>query len=475
MFVALPAAPAAARTRRAVVRATADGYVRADRRAASFGHLGTLVVGGRPRARAYLRFRVPGAKRMAVARASPLVYVRHGPRDSLRAARTSGRAWTESGLTWRRAPALRPAVAVSRPSGKHWARIDVTALVHRGGRLDLALTSSGRGSVLASRETGSRQAPRLSLRTFRDTQPRFPIRTAFYSTAYPESWSAPGLDPATHFSPGLGLYDSRSRTLLGKHLRAIAYAGLSGGLAEWLGPRAPSDVRLTGLLKATRAIHSRLLFGAQVPAATGGAANVAEAAEVLAYLDRTRGRDSAFLRVGGRPVVFVSPGLDRPCTTARRWVRANAAVGTYLLLEAFPNYRSCAVRPRGWYGPGTRQPPAAAGDRTYTIRPGFFDAGERQPQLIRDLGRWYSDVRRMRASRARWQLVDSFNGWRAGTAVGAGGRMGGRGGVGQRRGRRRSRGGAGVATACTSMRPAPAASRPPAGRVAIPRLGPQET
>jgi acid phosphatase type 7 len=67
-----------------------------------------------------------------------------------------------------------------------------------------------------------------------------------------------------------------------------------------------------------------------------------------------------------------------------------------------------------WYHRPTGASTAAVGRSSYTIAPAALTSN---PQLVRDLARWYADVRGMVSSRARWQLVSSFNGWADGGAV----------------------------------------------------------
>jgi hypothetical protein len=172
-------------------------------------------------------------------------------------------------------------------------------------------------------------------------------------------------------------------------------------------------VRLTVLQGATR---SGFRWAAEARGEVARDPPGGRIVRALVSLDALRGRHRAYLRVRGRPVVFVPLGRDDGCAEARRWVQANASVGVHLVLQTFAGYRSCRARASGWYGRGSARASERAGD-SFTIRPGVFDAGEDQPRLPRDLSRWYADVRAMVASRARWQLVSSFNGWAEGTAV----------------------------------------------------------
>jgi hypothetical protein len=54
---------------------------------------------------------------------------------------------------------------------------------------------------------------------------------------------------------------------------------------------------------------------------------------------------------------------------------------------------------------------------SYTISPGFWKATEPSPRLSRNVEQWQEAVRRMTASKARFQLISTFNEWGEGTAV----------------------------------------------------------
>jgi hypothetical protein len=219
---ALAFAPGAdARPRQLSLRPGLDASVRADAPRARLGRLGLLRVDGRPRARALLRFRVPGLRGRVVGRASVRLYVWRGARRGIRAGATRKTRWSERRVSWLRAPAPLAPVASSVPAGGRWVSIDVTPLVH-GGVVDLALTSAGaRASVIASREA-RRFAPRLLVRHLADRQPRFPIRAAFYSTAFPEAWSERG----ARYHPSQGRYETASKQTVGAHLRAMRWGGV---------------------------------------------------------------------------------------------------------------------------------------------------------------------------------------------------------------------------------------------------------
>jgi hypothetical protein len=99
-----------------------------------------------------------------------------------------------------------------------------------------------------------------------------------------------------------------------------------------------------------------------------------------------------------------------------RWKLANSTVKAFIVLKVFPGYRDCPRQPNSWH----QYSPAVAADHqegySYAISPGFWKKGD-SVRLARDLIRWRRNVRAMVASRARWQLITTFNEWGEGTSV----------------------------------------------------------
>jgi hypothetical protein len=145
--------------------------------------------------------------------------------------------------------------------------------------------------------------------------------------------------------------------------------------------------------------------------------SVSQITSDLTYLRDHYGRDPSYLRVNGHFVVFVYTGGLDSCSTVDRWKQANAGIGAYIVLKVFTGYSGCANQPNGWH----QYAPAVAEDSrpgySYTISPGFNKPGESGPRLVRDVARWYGNVRNMIASAAPWQLVTTFSEWGEGTSV----------------------------------------------------------
>jgi hypothetical protein len=390
-----------------VVRADADAYVSRSSPQRNFGRTHVLRVG--PSVRAYMRLRVPGLS-PSIAVAQLRVWVRR-PSAGFEVASTRGR-WQESTITYRNAPVPRGRAIASGPiAGAGWETVDVTPLVRRG-RQTLVLESDGvNATTVASRETGP-HAPQLRL-VAGGKQPTAPIRAAFFYDWFPEAWRQAGLYPFTHYSPSRGFYDSGNRAVIASQIDAMRYAHLDAAIVSWWGRGSRSDARLPKLLAAAPPDFHWAVYYEQEGLTDPSSSAIRRD---LLYL-RTRAASSpGYLRIHGRFVVFVYAQPSDGCAMARRWKAANT-VGAYVVLKVFPGYRGCPAQPDGWHQYSPAQAEDNQGPYSFSISPGFFKASEGTSRLPRDPATWTRAAKAMVASRARFQLVTTFNEWGEGTAI----------------------------------------------------------
>jgi hypothetical protein len=170
-------------------------------------------------------------------------------------------------------------------------------------------------------------------------------------------------------------------------------------------------------MSETRKLGSALRWAPYYEEESLGDPSSAKLANDLAYIKSHYVSDPAYLRGGGRPVIFAfSTGSDG-CGMVDRWKAANAGNDFYIVLKVFNGYRNCANQPSNWH----QYAPAKSSDQqsghSYAISPGFNKANESGARLGRDVARFQQDVRNMVASGEPWQLVTTFNEWGEGTAV----------------------------------------------------------
>jgi hypothetical protein len=412
-------APSPALASQQTVVPSADATVTSAYPARNTGGALTLRVDASPTVRSYLRFRVP-ALDGTLTRATLQIAAKSRSSAGFRVNAVSSNAWTESGITYQTAPVPGALVGSSGPvSSGQWASVDVTGAVSGSSDVSFALTGASATAIaLASRE--STQPPRLVLETApsapppaADPQPAFPIRAAFFYPWYPETWTVNGT--YTHYHPALGYYSSVDQSVIASQIRALEYAKIQAAISSWWGPGTRSDTRLPLLLSAT-AGHP-LRWAIYYENESTGDPSASQIAYDLQYVESHYGSDPSYLRVGGRPVVFVYADAVDGCGMVDRWRKGNAAANAYVVLKVFNGYRLCAGQPDSWHQYGPASAASNQAGYSYSISPGFWRADEASPRLARDLVRWRQNVRDMVASSAPWQLVTTFNEWGEGTAV----------------------------------------------------------
>jgi hypothetical protein len=155
------ASPASSSSTASSFVAQADGYVSAAAPRTSYGRGRTLLLRSKPRAWAYLRFRVGGLAG-GVAAARLRVFSTGGKSGTLQVRAVARRSWTERSLTFRAAPRLQRVIATARVR-RGWTTIDVSKLVDAAGTVELGLVARSGTLSLSSRETGRK--PRLLVDT----------------------------------------------------------------------------------------------------------------------------------------------------------------------------------------------------------------------------------------------------------------------------------------------------------------------
>jgi hypothetical protein len=260
-----------------------------------------------------------------------------------------------------------------------------------------------------------------------------PIRAAFFYPWFPETWG--GLaDPFTNYHPVAGYYDSSSASIIQGQLEELRYAHVQAAIASWWGQGSKPDGRVAKLLDASAALAASdggpmirwaLYVEAEGDAVPWGSSDPTsdQIHADLDYVFQNYASHPAFLRLGGKPVLFTWGDAGDDCSSAVRWVTANdafeAATGQrfYLVMKLFQGYASCAVQPDSWhqYGPAVgyqEHSPFSA-----VVSPGFWLKGTASPALARDPARFAADVGKMNAADARFKLITTFDEWGEGTAV----------------------------------------------------------
>ena len=190
-------------------------------------------------------------------------------------------------------------------------------------------------------------------------------------------------------------------------------AGIQAGIASWWGQGSATDGRIPLLLANAGDTFKWTLY--YEPEGTGDP-TVAQIQADLDYILANYASSPAFLRVNGKPVIFVYASGTDSCSMADRWVQANAG-RFYVVLKVFSGFRTCASQPDSWhqYGPAVAESHQVG--YSFTISPGFWRIDEASPRLARDPQTWDQNVRDMVASGEPWQLISTWNEYGEGTGV----------------------------------------------------------
>jgi Glycosyl hydrolase family 99/Calcineurin-like phosphoesterase len=240
-----------------------------------------------------------------------------------------------------------------------------------------------------------------------------PTRAAFVYPWYPETWTVGGFYP--HFHPSLGYYDSSNASVVQQHVAWLNRARVKVAIVSWWGPNTHEEATRVSVLltkAGATALKVALYYEKEGKADPSASAISSD----LSYVMDHYATNTAYARVGGKPVLFVYNANDTTCSVVDRWKSANQG-RFYLVLKVFSGYRLCSSQPNGWhqYSPSARTDSQAG--YSYSISPGFWKANESSARLARSVTEFCSAVRSMIASSAPWQLVTTFNEWGEGSQV----------------------------------------------------------
>jgi hypothetical protein len=251
--------------------------------------------------------------------------------------------------------------------------------------------------------------------------------------------------PQSRHYPARGAYDSQDPALLDAHIRLAKAHGLTGFIATWWGQGTYDDQAFRLLLSKAETNHFKVTIYWET-APKKDPEQIDGAVDDLVYVLKNYGSQNSFLKVGGKPVIFVY-GRVMGQVPLSSWpviitaVRARA--GDFLLVadgytEAFARvfdgvhtYNICGeVRGkspqqlRDWsaaaYASAVKLARRQGRLSCLTVIPGYDDTKIRKPGLnaARQDGQTYR-VLWQEAIRARpdWVLITSFNEWHEGSEI----------------------------------------------------------
>lgn len=256
----------------------------------------------------------------------------------------------------------------------------------------------------------------------------------------PTKWFAhylPDINP-TAFDPATELYSSNSYDTFKWQVDKMAEAKQEVSIASWFGQGSKQDTAistyLNDFMKRSDNPYPNLRWAlyyecegitsaqsSDCPSSTGDP-TTAQIVSDLTHIKNTMSDSPYFLKINGKPVIFVY-GATEGLATSQRWKDANAQMGNqfYVVLKVYNGYQTDPNQPDSWhqYGPASNY--GAHGTYSAYVSPGFWkdvsDPVDGAVRLARDLTRFQTDVSKMASASVTWKLVQTWNEWGEGSSV----------------------------------------------------------
>ena len=236
------------------------------------------------------------------------------------------------------------------------------------------------------------------------------ITAAFYY-----AWYHGNVDPS-RYHPTLAPYETLDPATIKKHIEQMRYGGIQAAIASWWGASDKTNDALSLELAASEGTPFKWSIYYELEGDQFPNQSVEQLRASLQYLYDRFASHPNYLRVDGRPVIFVWPDPTDRCEMVSRWAQANS-MGFHVVQKRFPGYAACGVQPNSWHEYSPDHFSIEVKPWSYSVGPGFWYYNEPGARLARNPGAFESAVRSMATSTAMWKLVTTFNEWHEGTAV----------------------------------------------------------
>lgn len=237
----------------------------------------------------------------------------------------------------------------------------------------------------------------------------------------PANWFSnysPDPNPAS-FDPANELYSSNNYTIFKWQLSKLAEAKQEVGISSWWGQGHKTDSSFNKIVTdfMNRADNPYPNFRWTIYYEKEGSADppVSEIVADLNYIKTNYTNQPSFLKIDGKPVVFVYAGADG-ADMASRWAQARSQTGFYVVLKVYSGYKTDPNQPDSWhqYAPAVRTD--SQSPYSYAISPGFWKDGE-TVRLARSLSEFQTAVTNMVSANVTWKLTETWNEWGEGSSV----------------------------------------------------------
>lgn len=242
----------------------------------------------------------------------------------------------------------------------------------------------------------------------------------------PDNWFShylPDPQPGV-FNPSEELYSSNNTAIIYWQLRKLAEARQEVAIASWWGQGHKSDIAfqkiITDIMNRPDNPYPHLRWAMYYEKEGFGDVPLTEIVNDLAYIKATYANQPGYLKINGKPVIFVYNAAhsgSTPANDLQRWQSARSQSGFYIVLKVDPlNSGADPASMDGWheYAPANRS--GSKGSYYSFASPGFWLEGQAQ-RLPRNLTEFETAVRQMVAANTTWKLTQTWNEWGEGSSV----------------------------------------------------------
>lgn len=244
----------------------------------------------------------------------------------------------------------------------------------------------------------------------------------------PAKWASnflPDLESsASSFNPSMRLYDSNNVTIIKKQLALMKQAGIQFAISSWWGQHSYEDLAFNNIIKNVMRVadnpHPELKW--TIYHEWEGFSDPTDEFLLsdLEYIKRKYASSPSYLKIDGRPVIFVynaAHAYSDAIYDFERWKHARAQSGFFVVMKAEPLSKGAdPCEMDGWhqYNPALRYD--QLGNYYASVSPGYWKWHE-APRLLRNITEFESAVFKLASANVQFKLIQTWNEWGEGTGV----------------------------------------------------------
>ncbi len=224
------------------------------------------------------------------------------------------------------------------------------------------------------------------------------------------------------FAPEVELYDSSDERTILWQLYMMRKAHISYVIVSWWGQGTYEDMvfdKLMNISLGPFSPHPRLKWCLLYEMEGYSNPSVDEIVSDLKYIMEKYGSRENYLKINGKPVVFVYAGPDDGAEYARRWAEAKSRLNNSIIivLKVFPMYELYVDYADSWYQYAPSQRLELLKPFSGFVSPGFWKYDEQQPRLRRSPNEFEQALKQLLKSNVGIKLVETWNEWHEGTQI----------------------------------------------------------